>query len=126
MFDFIIIIFVFWYIYKKYNTNSISKTTQLLQKKGFGNPVTIRNTTNSSTLTSTFHGDNYLFEIMKNNTAVSTDTVQSLINLAQKNHYHNIILIPRDAIISNPAQELIKKYNIVNCKSGNYIRYKQT
>ena len=111
MFDFLIIIFIVYVIYKKYN-NSIPKITTILQNKGFHNIATIRQNTSSYWLSANFHGDNYLFEIMKVGYNVSNNSIHTLGEYATKAHFHNIVLVPGNSAISSKARPAISQYNI--------------
>lgn len=111
MFDLIVIIFIIYMIYKKYNKTP-SKITSILQNKGFSNISTIRQNTGSYWMTASFHGDNYLFEIMKTGYNVSNNSIHTLGEYAKKAHYHNIILVLGNSVISNNAKSIISQYKI--------------
>lgn len=111
MLDLIIIVFIIYAIYKKYNHSS-SKMTTILQSKGFSNISTIKQNTSSYWMTANFHGENYLFEIMKPGYTVSNISVHTLGEYAIKTHYHNIILVPGNSPISSKAKSLISQYKI--------------
>lgn len=109
--DIIIIIFIIYVIYKKYN-NSSMKITSILQNKGFSNISTIRQNASSYWMSANFHGDNYLFEVMRPGCNVSNFSIHSLGEFATKSHYHNIILIPGNSAISSKARPVLSQYNI--------------
>ena len=110
MFDLIIIIVIIYSIYKKYN--STQKLTTILQAKGFSNIITVKQNNSSTWVTANFHGDNYLFEVVKNGSNVTNASINTLIDYAAKNHYHNIILVPGNSVISNTAKPAISNANI--------------
>ena len=112
MLDFIVIIFIFYIIYKKYNHNSETKLTTTLQNKGFRNITTIRRNTSSTWITANLHGDNYLFEVMKNGSNVTNSSINTLMEYVTKAHFHNAILVPGNAAISNTAKSAIEQYHI--------------
>lgn len=126
MFDFIVIVFIIYVIYKKYNNNSQLKLITILQNKGFQNISTIKSLPSSTWITATLHGDNYLFELMKNGNSVTNSSITILVEYATKEHYHNIILVPGNTIISNSAKAEIKKYNIQVWDSSQLINFSNT
>lgn len=112
MFDLIVILFIIYVIYKKYNNNSPLKLITILQNKGFHNISTVKQLPSSTWITATLHGDHYLFEIMKNGNPVTNSSITTFVEYATKAHYHNMILVPGNAIISNSAKAEIEKYAI--------------
>lgn len=112
MFDLIVILFIIYVIYKKYNHNSPLKLISILQNKGFHNISTVKNLPSSSWISATLHGEHYLFEMIKNANPVTNSSITTFVEYATKAHFHNMILVPGNAIISNSAKAEIEKYNI--------------
>ena len=123
MLDLVIIVLVFWWIFKKSNSKIISNITTILIKEGFSHIATVRQNQESYWLSANFHGDNYLFQVMKNGYSVTNSCVNTWVEYATKTHYHNLILIPRNATISASATSVIKQYDITiwdNSKLKNF------
>lgn len=112
MIELIIIIFVIYTLYKKYNTSSYFNLVSLLQKQGFRNLLIIQQNQTNYWLRADFHGDNYLFNVIKGNSAISDTILHPFIEYATKNHFHNLILVPGNSIISSISQKTISEYQI--------------
>ena len=111
MFDLIIFIIIIYIIVKKSKFSS-ANIFNLLNIQEFQNIVLLKHTSSSSFYTAQKAGDNYLIQVMEVGNIVSKNTILELTDLAQKNHYHNMILIPSSSIISDIAKKEIASYNI--------------
>lgn len=111
MLDFIIMIVIIYVIYKKYN-NSPSRIITLLKNKGFQNISIIKQNATNNWVTANLHGDNYLFEITKPGYNVTNTSIHTLGEYATKAHFHNIILIAENSVISSNAKSAISQYKI--------------
>lgn len=113
--DLLIVIFIFGLILKKRAQNNVTSPqniTKILTQNGFHSISQLSQNQETQFLSAILNGDNYLLCIMKPTTNVYHSTVQNLISLAQKDHYHNIILIAPNVVISNSAKPLIAKNRI--------------
>lgn len=110
--DLIIIGIIIYSIYKKYNKTSFSNIRSILQKNGFHSIYTVEQNSDNFVITASLNGENYIIKTMLNNSSVTNSTIHSLVEKATKLHYHNIVLIPGNAVISGSAKPLINKYNI--------------
>jgi hypothetical protein len=113
--DLLFVIFIFWFIFKKSaqkNIASLQNITKILVQNGFHSISQLTQNQENQILTALLNGDNYLICIMRPTANVYNSTVQNLISLAQKNHYHNIILIAPHIAISNSAKPLIAENKI--------------
>lgn len=113
--DLLIVIFIFWWIFKKRAQNNVTSqqnVKQILTQNGFHSIAPISQTQETQILSAILNGDNYLLCVMKPNTNVFHSTIQNLLTYAKKVHYHNIILIAPNVAISNTAKPLILENNI--------------
>ena len=111
MFDLIIIIFIIYIIVKRskaFNVNSIA----LLKMHNFQNITLLKKTISSNFFTAQKADDNYLIQAMTPGNLVSKSTITELTDLAQKGHYHNMILIPSSSAISDMAKKEIENNHI--------------
>ena len=114
MFGLIIFIVIFYIIYKRMilDVTNPMNLKSLLEKKGFRNISTALDTSSVSWITADFHGDNYIFLIVKNGHAVSKEMIKSIYEYTTPKHYHNIILVSGNAHVLSTARTAISKYNI--------------
>ena len=112
MIELIIICFIIYTIYKKANIITPDNLKNILIKKGFRNITTVRQILSSTWITADFHGDNYLFAVIKAGHSVSKETIEEIYRYASQKHYHNIILVPGNAPILTTARTSISSYNI--------------
>ena len=112
MIELIIICFIIYTIYKKVNIITPNNFKNILTKKGFRNIITVRQILSGTWITADFHGDNYLFVVIKNGHSVSNETIEEIYRYASQKHYHNIILVPGNAPILTTARTAISSYNI--------------
>ncbi len=112
MLQIIFFIFIIYIIFKKYNQPSPTRLISILQRQGFHNFAILQQNQSHYYMKAELHGDNYLFKVIKENATLSHITIQALMEYATKNHYHNIVLIPGNALISDMAKKCIAEYNI--------------
>ena len=112
MFEIIIICIIIYAIYKKSNVITPGRLIIILKDKGFRNITTIKQILSCSWITADFHGENYIFAVIKDGHSVYKDMLEDLYNYASQKHYHNIILVPGNATILTNAKTTISKYNI--------------
>lgn len=112
MFELIVIIFIIYVVYKKSNKVSSIQLIKILKTKGFSNITIVRENLASSWITATFHGDTYLFEVTKNVSAISNNSIQTLSEYAANHHYHNVVIFLGNSPISNVLKNAILKHNI--------------
>lgn len=112
MLELIIFGFIIYTIFKKYNNLSQIKLISALRNQGFSNIAIIHQNQTNCLIKAILHGDNYLFNIIKDNSTISHVTINSLVEYASKNHYHNTVLVPGNSVISDMAKRTISKYSI--------------
>lgn len=115
MFELIILFIIFYSCYKKIKLESILPKEAIayqLHSKGFSNIVKVKETMTSTYYSATFHGDTYIFEVMKDNSTVTYQSINTLVHYATRNHFHNIVLLLGTAVIANTAQSAISRTNI--------------
>ena len=91
MLELIIFIFIIYRIFKKYNHHSPAKLLFLLRSQGFSNIEIVQQNQANYYIKANFHGDNYLFAVIKDHATISHIAINTLIEYATKNHYHNMI-----------------------------------
>lgn len=112
MLDLVIIFFVIYAIYKKYNSGVSQNFISNLQKKGFGNIAYLQQNPTSTFIKADFHGENYLFCMPKNTNIISQTMVNVFVEYAAKNHFHKLVLVAGNAKISDTAKKVISDYEI--------------
>ena len=112
MVSLIIFCIIIYAIYKKVNIVTPENLKNILIKKQFRNIVTVRQVLSGTWITADFHGDNYLFVVIKVGQSISKSIIDEIYNYASQKHYHNIILVPGNAPILNTARTAISNYNI--------------
>ena len=113
MFGLIFVIIIIYLIYKNSNifmTPARFKT--ILSNKGFRNINIVKQIISGTWITADYHGDNYIFSIIKPSSTVSKKTIDELYNYAISKHYHNIILVPGNSTILTTANTAISNYHI--------------
>ena len=120
MIDLIVIIIIIYVIFKK-STNFNTKVPALLKLHKFQNIRLLRSMSYCTFYTAQKAGDNYLIQAMIVGNHVTQSTISDLVNLAQKNHYHNMIIIPNSSIISDIAKKEIKSNAIQILKSDEKV-----
>ena len=132
MIEFIVLIIIFYAIIKKANNNTMTseKFKMMLKNKGFGN-ITIASQTIAGTwITADYHGDNYIFYLIKPGYSVTKNIIDAFYQYASQKHYHNIIIIPGNSTILTTARTIISNYgiqiwnnNTLNSKFGTAENY---
>ena len=116
MFEFIIVIFIIYIVFKKsVQSQSIAsaKLNALFKAQNF-HSITKDLSIPGITLTSaSSHGENYLLAQKNNMVQFSTMDIDNIYEKAQKLHIHNIVVLtPSHTSFSNHLLEKIKNYDI--------------
>lgn len=115
MFNMIFTIIIIYIIYKKLSDTSYVGLNSFLVKSGFNNINTIKENSSGSFVVANFHGENFLFFTAK--CSLSTNTANEIIDFANANHYHNIIVVLGNTTITPSISSLLSKNNITIWKN---------
>lgn len=112
--DLIIIILVFYFIYKKFiiGNSNLAMFNKVAIKQGFSN---IRNLPSISTkynlISADAKGENFLFAIKIGPSEISNNDIIAIYERAKKIHIHNVILVT-DYINNSNIIKQLSSYNI--------------
>lgn len=116
MFEFIIVIFIIYIVFKKSaqsQTISSNKLKDLFTAQNFHSITKDLSIPGIALTSASSHGENYLFAQKNNMTQFSTMDITAIYEKAQKFHIHNIILLaPSTTSFSSYLLEKIKNYDI--------------
>lgn len=116
MFEFIIVIFIIYIVFKKsVQSQSIAsaKLNALFKAQNFHSITKDLSIPGLLIISSSSHGENYLLAQKNNMVQFSTMDIDNIYEKAQKLHIHNIVVLtPSHTSFSNHLLEKIKNYDI--------------